>query len=33
MATNTDRRLDRLYSALSPSERAILVLRAWKEGR
>ncbi|MHB8376666.1 MAG: hypothetical protein ACYDEB_06890 [Dehalococcoidia bacterium] len=26
-------RLDRLYPALSPKERAILVLRAWKEGR
>jgi len=33
MASNTDRRLDRLYGALSPKQRAILVLRAWKEDR
>ncbi len=33
MASNSDRRLDRLYGALTPKERATLVLRAWKEGR
>jgi hypothetical protein len=29
---STDGRLDRLYPALTAKERAILVLRAWKEG-
>ncbi len=33
MASNSDRRLDRLYGALTPKERATLVLQAWKEGR
>ncbi len=33
MATNSDRRLGRLYGALRPQERAVLVLRAWKEDR
>jgi hypothetical protein len=33
VATNSDRRLGRLYGALTPQERAVLVLRAWKEGR
>ena len=33
MASNTDRRLDRLLWVLTPKERAILVLRAWKQGR
>jgi hypothetical protein len=30
---STNRRLDRLYGALTPRERAALVLRAWKDGR
>jgi hypothetical protein len=33
MTSNSGRRLDRLFTALTPKERAILVLRAWKAGR
>ena len=33
MATRSDRRIDRLLVTLTPRERALLVLRAWKEGR
>ncbi len=31
--TAGDKRLERLYPALSAKERAVLILRAWKEGR
>ncbi len=33
MPSNSDRRLDRLYPALSAKERALLALRRWKEGQ
>jgi hypothetical protein len=33
VASNSDRRLGRLYGALTPQERAALVLRAWKDDR
>ncbi len=33
MASNGGRRLDRLFTALTPKERAILVLRSWKAGK
>ena len=33
MATNSGRRIDRLLVVLTPKERAVLVLRAWKQGR
>lgn len=33
MTTNGGRRLDRLFPVLTPRERAVLVLRAWKEDR